>query len=648
MSCIKSLHLNHTITMASEDKYGIVIDSGSSGSRIQIYKWEDPSQAKASASNEVLFSPPKITQQEGWSKKISPGISSYSDKTSQIWKGHYKELIEFAQTIVPYQKRLETPVYILATAGMRLLSQQKQDKIVKETCRVLQKTEFYVPDCSHVQVIDGETEGVYGWLALNYLMGQFNNYDESAEEHESIGFMDMGGASTQIAFVPGPEEIKKHDEDLSNVVLRNVNGQTQVWRVFVETWLGFGANQARRRYLENLISLSLSSNPRMRTKSVNDPCLPKGATVESHTHNGRTFKIHGTGNYDVCLKEMYPLLMKNLPCKDLPCLFNGVHGPKMNFEKDKFVGVSEYWYTANDIFNSGGEYNFHSFNEKVREYCESDYSTILENSKNGQYSGLSTHFLLDACFKASWVINVLHEGFELPRLGQEIKDALETDEMKEVQSVHVPFKSADSVNGDDLSWTLGKILLVASSQIETDGKVAVGIMPSEISQAKDYDSDDDEEEFFLSLYSFILLCLFGFVVFRYSRQITKCVSQAKIPRVPRAVKRIISFLRNKSPPFLRPHISRMVSYMELQEQEEANLDLEAGNSSTPQASPRVVADQSVLRTRSTLNLGDEASLRPVEFMTKPFIYPKKVYRTESKDSLHRVSSTSSMSRGKKE
>lgn len=627
------------------DKYGIVIDSGSSGSRIQIYKWQDPAEARGSESGEILASPPKITQEQGWSHKISPGISTYADKTGSIWKQHYKELIEYANTIVPQAQRAETPIYVLATAGMRLLPEKKRDKILKETCRALQKnTDFYVPSCEQIEVIDGETEGMYGWLALNYLMGLFSTYEASGT-HELIGFMDMGGASTQIAFVPGPEEIVKHDEDLMKVVLRNVNGQSQEWRVFVETWLGFGANKARSRYLDNLISLSQASSPKSRKATVNDPCMPKGALLDSYTYQGKSYQVQGTGSYEMCIKEIYPLLMKHLPCKDDPCLFNGVHGPKMNFEKDKFVGVSEYWYTANDIFNSGGEYNFHSFSKKVREYCESDYSKILETSKNGGYSGLLAKFLLDACFKASWVINVLHEGFELPRLGVDI-DAEETDEMKQVDSVHVPFKSADSVNGGELSWTLGKILLVASAQVQSNDEVAVGIYPSELSN----DSDSDEEQELASpLFRVLVLILMFFLLFRFGRSyLSKLCQHARKAGVPRAMQKALSLVRNSSPAFLRPHITGLVNYMELQEHDVVCLDLEAGNAvvSLQNTSPRPPLDLSVLRTRSAINLGDVED-RQVEFFSKPFATPKKTiynHRLESKESLHRISSTSSMSR----
>ena len=75
----------------SNEKYGIVIDSGSSGSRIQIYKWTDQKfELKSSKDQSVLQSPPKITR-KGWTKKITPGISTYNskDKFGRIWQDHY-------------------------------------------------------------------------------------------------------------------------------------------------------------------------------------------------------------------------------------------------------------------------------------------------------------------------------------------------------------------------------------------------------------------------------------------------------------------------------------------------------------------------------------------------------------------------------
>ncbi|CAK7900954.1 golgi apyrase [[Candida] anglica] len=640
-------------------KYGIVIDSGSSGSRIQIYKWEDYKYTleHSNGDNSKLQSPPKIIQEKDWTLKIKPGISTYADKTRDIWPTHYQKLLRYAEEIIPQEKHRETPVFVLATAGMRLLPHGKQRKILKETCESIRSnTEFSIPNCSDfVQVIDGETEGLYGWLGLNYLMGQFDNYSSDLEKHESIGFMDMGGASTQIAFVPSSdEEVKKHDEDLSTVVLRSVNGETQKWRVFVETWLGFGANEARRRYLNQLINVNISAPPRAKMKgsqTVSDPCLPQGAEFP-HVHEGKTYKIKGIGNYQQCVKSIYPLLLKNIPCTDTPCLFNGIHGPKLNFDDDKFIGISEYWYTANDIFQSGGEYNYHAFNNKVKEFCESDWSTILQNSANGQYSNLDPEtFLRDACFKASWVMNVLHEGFELPRL--DVDATPETDKSaeelaKELTNKHIPFKSADSVNGDELSWTLGKMLLFASSQIRPgyENDKNVGIYPSEISGQdfvpgggstryisnhqdgkSDYDSDLEDilegQSFFIV--PFILILLIVMAVFARK---SKIISESKLKKIPVYCKDIIMHKI--------PYFKNWDGYAQMREREQENYDLEEGlRESNGDGNKPVLQQpypQSVLRTRSTMNLSineeedgsqEEGRHGVPNFLHKPFLMPKR-------------------------
>lgn len=655
-------------------KYGIVIDSGSSGSRIQIYQWEDQAYTKQHAKDEKdLASPPKITQEKGWTQKITPGISTFGEpkKIKKIWSQHYSKLMKLAEQVIPADQHSETPVYVLATAGMRLLSPEKQKLILKETCLTLQKnTNFYIPNCKDfVQIIDGETEGIYGWLGLNYLMGQFNNYGSVEQHHESIGFMDMGGASTQIAFVPSSEEeITKHDEDLSLVTLRNINGETQQWRVFVETWLGFGANEARKRYLNQLISLSTPSGNVV--YEIHDPCLPKGATV-SYDYNGKKHDVKGLGNYELCLKEIYPLLMKNIPCKDTPCLFNGIHGPKLDFDKDKFIGISEYWYTANDVFQSGGEYNFHGFNEKVREYCESDWSQILTNAKAGQYSNLDPEkFLKDACFKASWVINILHEGFELPRQGIEVGEDSNKEQEKEIEeisNVHVPFKSAESVNGDELSWTLGKILLYASSQIESQQDVQIGIAPSAISHQKfvpggvidskhdDSDSEDDEEGGHF-IFSFLFIMVIFFFLYHFGRSFLNKHSSKlrKIDNyIPPYVKKGVLKVASKVP-YLNKYLGNILPYSELPMHD--SIILEEGTMSSSSNSPLAPPSLSVLRTRSTVNLADSSedvsSSRNVNFMNKPFVVPKRnaatIYSSygenKSRDSLLRISSNTSVNK----
>lgn len=478
ISSCKQLTIEHRATkQPMKDHYGIVIDSGSSGSRIQIYRWQDPNELVKNPDTDpkLLRSVPQIYQEESWTLKTSPGVSSFADKPKKVWDKHYEDLIEYAEKIIPKSNWSETPIFIQATAGMRLLPKEKRDKLLSTICKNLKKhSKFLVESCEkQIEIIDGETEGIYGWIGLNYLMGQLDDYDSNASKHPTYGFMDMGGASTQISFVPSKEdEITKHQDDISRVYLRNVNGELQQWDVFVSTWLGFGANEARKRYLNQLINLL----PSPESREVSDPCLPKNLRI-NYKYKKQEYKISGTGNSEQCLKTTYPLLLKNLPCKDDPCLFNGVHAPEIDFLEDKFVGISEYWYTANDVFHMGGEYNFLKFNEKVKLFCETDWAEIQKNNQNGEYNNVPEKILQDACFKANWVLNVLHEGFNLPRIDIEtpMPDDINEDELKN----HIPFQSAGSIKGAELSWTLGKILLYASSQVASRDGINVGVQPSD-------------------------------------------------------------------------------------------------------------------------------------------------------------------------
>lgn len=465
----------------NENHYGIVIDAGSSGSRIHIFEWQDSaSLIDSQVSEEIKHSVPQIFQDKDWTDKVTPGLSKYEEKPHKAFSKHIKPLLEYAKDIIPDDKIKETPVFVQATAGMRLLAQEKQRKILDNVCYGLKhSTDFLVENCeSQVQVIDGETEGLYGWIGLNYLLGHFNEYDASQKEHFTFGFMDMGGASTQIAFSPSDlDQITKHRDDIAKITLRSINGDTQEWDVFVSTWLGFGANEARRRYLIQLINaLPENSNndddDDYITRELTDPCLPKNCERE-FKYKGKEFDIIGSGNQEQCLKSIYPLLLKNLPCTDEPCLFNGVHAPQIDFFKDKFVGTSEYWYTANDVFNLGGTYNFEEFGNHVKEFCNSDWKQIESNSKEGLYNSIPTSFLADSCFKANWVLNVLHEGFGLPRAGvDKIEGEAEDDH-------HPLFQSAVNVQDRELSWTLGRILLYASASVATTNtKSIVGIEPS--------------------------------------------------------------------------------------------------------------------------------------------------------------------------
>ncbi|KAK0629930.1 nucleoside phosphatase family-domain-containing protein [Bombardia bombarda] len=485
--------------MGKKWRWGVILDAGSSGTRLHIYRWEDAERARHGASKEELANLPKIMTKEKWTEKIRPGIATFGDKSTEVGPEYLKPLIDHALDYIPEDKMKDTPIFLMATAGMRLLPQIQQSALTREICFYLRRTtQFSLPDCNaHIQVIKGETEGLYGWIAANYLLGGFDYPDlhKHGKGHHTYGFLDMGGASAQIAFAPNSTEAEKHADDLKLLRLRTIDGTPTEYKVFTTTWLGFGVNQARESYVEKL----QESYPTTDVDELPDPCLPKalrttldGTIVQEPPQKEGAVTLIGTGAFDECLRKTYPLLGKDKPCQDNPCLLNGQHVPAIDFDVNHFVGVSEYWHTTHGVFGGKGDkaYDFATYQKRVKDFCSQDWDKI--QSKLDARKKNDAKYAQEACFKASWLINVLHDGIGVPRIGIEkgtapglnvSKGAIESAKDKGFLD---PFQAVDDINGMEVSWTLGKMVLYAAGQIPPksgDDRLPVGFGSNSVAAA---------------------------------------------------------------------------------------------------------------------------------------------------------------------
>ncbi|CAI2164932.1 20421_t:CDS:2 [Funneliformis geosporum] len=489
----------------SHRNFGVVIDAGSSGSRVQIYSWKEHGFVRQVKNEDELHILPAIERGDEfgleWQLKVEPGISTFATNPTEVGDLHLKKLLDFALQVVPLNEISQTPVYLLATAGMRLLPSLQQQAILQNACDyIMFNYVFKIGKCSdHVQVISGEWEGIYGWIAVNYLMsgfendsgkehiiqsrqkndlGKFDDIDNNSEKIKhttTYGFLDMGGASTQIAFEPNSLESKKHADDLTKVTLYTLDGEKVEYNVFVTTFLGFGTNEARRRYIEDQIQKYTATHEQITnpetsreqpTVLIKDPCLPVNLLLTDTSLPPPYYTLQGSGSFSQCLELTYPLLNKTAPCLDDPCLFNGVHTPNIDFSVNHFVGISEYWYSSQDVFGLGGIWDFAEFERKANDYCAKEWDSIVMNHHEGKEwnNNVDLTRLEMQCFKAAWLVNVLHEGIGVPRMidddsgnpDNKIKDKVR-------KSPH--FQSINNINDVQVSWTLGKMVMEASSTI---------------------------------------------------------------------------------------------------------------------------------------------------------------------------------------
>lgn len=464
-------------------RYGVILDAGSSGTRVHIYRWADSVIARQAAADVELHSLPSLETHPDWTKKIQPGISSFGESPELIGPDHLQPLLKHALGVVPKHSVRDTPIFLLATAGVRLLPDLQRTQLLAQICAYTHShSPFLLPDCElHIQAIPGETEALYGWISANYLLGGFDRPEKHkhGKGHHTYGFLDMGGASAQIAFTPNVTEAEKHANDLKLLRLRNIDGQETEYKIFVATWLGFGVHEARKRYDATLLQASGGNG----ALEVQDPCLPAGikkaveATVLSNGLSAPTGERYllGTGKFDECLRATYPLLEKDAPCEDKPCLVHGVHVPAIDFDVNHFIGISEYWHTTHEIFEMGHKdkaYDLKTYQQRVNSFCQQDWISIqagLADRKWGKKVDEQTAY--EACFKASWLINMLHSGIGIPRVGLESAEAdgrngtKEPVEQAEGKGFLDPFQAVNKINHTEVSWTLGKMVLYAASQI---------------------------------------------------------------------------------------------------------------------------------------------------------------------------------------
>jgi len=111
--------------------YSVIIDGGSSGTRVHVFGYRIESGKPVFDFGEENYA----------SLKLSPGLSAYADNPEGVSES-VTELVEFAKKRVHKGKLKKSDIRLMATAGMRLLELPVQEQILDVTRRVLRSSGF--------------------------------------------------------------------------------------------------------------------------------------------------------------------------------------------------------------------------------------------------------------------------------------------------------------------------------------------------------------------------------------------------------------------------------------------------------------------------------------------------------------------------
>ncbi|NWT02469.1 ENTP8 diphosphohydrolase, partial [Mionectes macconnelli] len=405
-------------------QYGLVFDAGSTHTSLYTYRW--PADKENGTG---------IVSQVDVCTVSGPGISSYADEPAGAGAS-LKPCLDKAMRIVPAEQQRETPTYLGATAGMRLLREQNSTKAEQVFAEVAKAIGEYPVDFRGARILTGREEGSFGWITVNYLLETLVKFSfaekwEHPEDTEVLGALDLGGASTQITFQPGVPV-----EDRNTSVFFRLYGTN--YSLYSHSYLCYGQTQALKMLLAALHQAS-------GTAQISHPCYPRGyqenvtvaelydspcVRAPSTASPAQVLTVTGTGDPAECSTAVQKLF--NFSCgAQRPCGFNGVYQPPVRGQFFAFSG----FYRAFLLLNLTGGQSLASVNATIRQVCTRTWDKLQK-----LFPTTNRTHLRDACAVASYILTLLVQGYKFNQ--------------KTWLNIHFIWQVADI----DVGWTLGYML----------------------------------------------------------------------------------------------------------------------------------------------------------------------------------------------
>ena len=349
-------------------EYAIVIDAGSTGSRAHVFKHRRPeggssgSGGGGSAALATVDLPAAV-------RKATPGLSSYA-RDPKAAGGALQPLIAFAKETVPKAQWARTPVHLLATAGLRMLPQDKAAAVLEAARGALQGSGFLFRR-EWARVISGQQEGLYGWLGINFATGALEQLASQQKQQQQkqgrkeraggsgsgdssgsggsssgssgsgvkatqplLGVLELGGGSLQVTVALPPD--RRLPDGASAAPLARVPGLGGR-QVYSHSFDGLGLQAALAKHEAALKA----------ARAKADPCLPAGFHGSGGSGGGGKGggggdgALAGGGDWGACKAAARALLPRER-CTFSRCSIGNVFTPPLDGQP--LIGIDNFYY----------------------------------------------------------------------------------------------------------------------------------------------------------------------------------------------------------------------------------------------------------------------------------------------------------------
>jgi hypothetical protein len=317
----------------------LIVDAGSSGTRAHLYAYDKDENQNPININEIYVN------------KIKPGFASIDPSNVNSYMTNLTEHVP----------NINLEVYFYATAGMRLISEEKQQLLYEKLNQWFDGQESF--QLIDARTITGSEEGLFGWLATNYSLKTLN------DGSEPTGFLEMGGGSTQVVFpISNLSDIDSEDIVNINVYGRKIS-------LFAHSFLDLGATSITDKFKNS------------------QSCFPSGYTLPDENI--------AAGDALLCQQEIYDSI-------------NSKHNISKIVKQAKENNPTSVWYTVGaasmisqkaPLSITNNQFSAEELLQKSNEtYCQEDWGTQQSKYNNDK-------FLIQNCVISSFFYSLTINGY---------------------------------------------------------------------------------------------------------------------------------------------------------------------------------------------------------------------------------------------